>query len=217
MPLSGGGNVQHGALYVSQDLNSFLNESMRYSRKKEIKSIPWQGGRADYFAFGPARREYSKLLTTNVYYRYKLQHSIELLDLAPECAAKFYAKIEADSSYRLAKEAMRIHQELPQMILDIFDYTATLPLGLSVLLAHRTEGLRVRTAQKELDIAGDGFNGVLGGSDGKAISYLEPAGTLLTGHDGSKQWLIKSDSNDLTGSGGIIVPGSLIDLPGIDG
>ena len=90
------------------------------------------------------------------------------------------------------------------MILDIFDYTATLPLGLSVLLAHRTEGLRVRTAQKELDIAGDGFNGVLGGSDGKAISYLEPAGTLLTGHDGSKQWLIKSDSNDLTGSGGIL-------------
>ena len=213
MLLSAGRKVQHGALYVSQDLNGFLNESMRYSRTKDVRSIPWQGGRAEYFTFGPATREYSKLQATNVYYRYKLQHSIDLLDLTPEHAAQFYARIEGDPDYMAAKKDMRIHQELPQMILDKFDYTATLPLGLSILLAQRTAGLRVRTAQNEIDIAGDGFNAVLGGSDGKAVSYLEPAGTLIAGLTGSKQSLIKSDSTDLTRSSGIIVPGSLIDLP----
>lgn len=210
---SGGVKVQQGALYVSQDLNGFLNESIRYSRKKDTRSIPWQGGRAEYFAFGPPTREYAKLHATNVYYRYKLQHSIELLDLTPEQATRFYARIESDADYLAAKTDMRVLQALPHMILDEFDYTATLPLGLSVLLVQRAEGLRVRTAQKEIDIAGDGLNAVLRGSDGKAVTYLEPAGTLIAGLAGSKQFLIKSDSSDLGHTGGRIIPGSIIDLP----
>ena len=39
MPLSGGGNVQHGALYVSQDLNSFLNESMRFPERRKLNQF----------------------------------------------------------------------------------------------------------------------------------------------------------------------------------
>ncbi len=215
MPVHDDKTIQHGALYVSQDLNGFLNENIRYSRKTEEKphSIPWKNGRAEYFTFGPAVKEYSKLLATNVYYIYKLTHSIELLDLTPEYAAKFYAGIEGDQDYISAKNDLRVAHELTRMILDKFDYTATLPLGLSVLLGQRSEGLRVRTAQNEIDIAGDGFNAVLGGTDGKAVSYLEPAGTLIAGLDGNKQSLLKSDSFDLTQSSGLIVPGSLIDVP----
>lgn len=208
--------VQHGALYVSEDVNALLNEKMRYSRAvhEEPKSIPWRGGRAEYFTFGPAK-ELPQLLATNVYYRYKLQHSIELLDLTPKGAAAFYSKIEADRAYIAAKNDMRIHEELAQVILNKFDYTATLPIGLSLLLADRTPGFRVQTAQAEIDLAehGHGFNVVLDGTDGKPVSFLEKAGTLIVGLDGSRLSVIKSDCTDLTQSSGLILPGSLIDLP----
>lgn len=55
--LIAGTNLGRRALYTSQDPKGFLDEALRYSRRKETKEIPWVGsntGRAKYTIFGPA-------------------------------------------------------------------------------------------------------------------------------------------------------------------
>lgn len=135
------------------------------------------------------------------------------MDLTPQTASKFYTQIEADPAYQAAKRDLRVQADLRKLVLDPLDYTASLPLGLSVLLGLDVDGMRVISAQNEVPgLLGSGHNLVLGGDDGQAIAYLRPTGKLIAGVSNRRSALIEVDDDGLRLDNGVIVPGSVINI-----
>jgi hypothetical protein len=205
---------RHGALYTSEDLNGFVNEAMRYNRIGHRRSVPWKGDKAEYTVFGPASSDYSKLLVGQVYYGFTVDYSIDVLNATPEDAPRFYAHIEADKSYQAAKNALGLSGDMGKLVANFVDYTASRPVGLSVLLGSSAEGLRVRTAQNEAVTPGNGgYNLVLRGDDGAEISYLRLKSRFIAGNSGGQSALMETDASDSSAVTGDIVPGSVISIP----
>jgi hypothetical protein len=209
-------DIRRGALYTSLDLKGFVNEAMRHKRVGTTSKVRWEGSRsgfAEYTTYGPTSKDYKELLAGKVYRVFELKHSIDLADLSKAQAAKFYEQIENDRVYRTACNDLRVTQKLIPLVFDPVEYTSSRPVGLSVLLGHSGEGIRVVTAQAEAsELKGSGYNLVLGGDDGEKISYLRPTGMLIAGTSSHQPALLEVD--DVGGSHpsqGTVVPGSILD------
>jgi hypothetical protein len=212
--LIAGTNVCRGALYTSQDTKGFLNEARRYSRAREIKEIPWTGGNAGtakYTVFGPASEDYRQLLVGQTYYTFVLKDAISVADLTPASSSNFYTRIDADRGYQAAKRDLRVQPDLWKLVFDPVDYTASRPVGLSVLLGSQLSGIRVISAQSEVpELPGSGHNLVLGGEDGKDIAYLRPTGQLIAGTSNHRPALIEISFDGINTNAGTILRGSVL-------
>jgi hypothetical protein len=213
-------NISRGALYTSLDPISLANEALRYSREKITEAIDWKGsstGKAEYTRFGPRATDFRQLLVNRIYFVFTLLNSIEVVNLSPSISRNFFDRIESDSRYRKASEALGVMADLSRLVFDPIDFTASLPVGLAALLATSTDGIKVETAQHETAAATDhGGNVVLGGGDGHSISSLQPTGRLIEGSEEGRPALLELpisiaiSHNDSS----IIVPGSVLSTDG---
>jgi len=211
-----GTTICKGALYTSLDVQGLLNEGMRYRRETISKNVPWMGnpsGKAKYTVFGPTTKDYAELLVGHVYYTFKLNSAITVLDLTRSAAREFYTSIEGDREYQAARRDLRIQPELWRIAFDPVDYTGSRPLGLSVLLGSMGQGLRVESAQNEVpEIAGASTNVVLGGADGRQISFLEPLGKLLAGRSEGHPALLEIRLDHGAMDHAAVMPGSVLPI-----
>ena len=209
-----GAQISRGALYRSVDAKGLLNEAVRYQRETITRQIPWIGsstGEAKYTVFGPAAKDYQKLLVGRIYYTFRLTRPIKVVDLTPSAAGAFYEAIEGDRQYQAAKKDLQVQPELWKIAFDPVDYTGSRPLGLSILLGYPVEGVRAETAQTEVpETAGLGANVVLSGDDGKQVEFLQPVGKLLAGTSDGHSALLAIKVDGTGTDHATVLPGSVL-------
>ena len=97
------------------------------------------------------------------------------------------------------------------MVFDPVDYTASRPIGLSILAGASGVHIRVHTAQSEVpELAGDGTNIVIGGVDNEEIHFLEPIGRLVAGVSDGRPALIQVNLDPADADRKVVVPGSVL-------